>query len=280
MEGKLLELDGRRLVISPHKNDSCDFFKSSFNKILNYLTTNKSIEYYNISIEHPDTNKHMDITFFIAKGSRVDNTQRSINKILDKFEEEHVNTKTHETKTTTKGFRQWQVIKKEIRDIKKAIGYGMKEDPVENWNNFPAEFLIECKEYYFANTEKKKEEEFPVIAPRAGDLLSCLLSYKHKHSNVPIEMLYKHMVEYGNYSFLNLSDKVQKKALIELKIRLQKNLHEYEKRDFNYLNGLETNLTGMSGYETIYSIRTILENETLSKQPEKQLMELKKFLSI
>ena len=87
------------------------------------------------------------------------------------------------------------------------------------------------------------------------------------------------MIEFGNYSFLAVSDKVQKKALIELKIRNKKTLHSQEKRNFEYLNGLESNPEGLTYWETLSSIRNRLEKDQL-KTPEQTLMSLWTFLGV
>ena len=64
------------------------------------------------------------------------------------------------------------------------------------------------------------KSKFIVITPDENNLLEHLLKYKENNQDVEIKDLYFHMVKYGNYSFLCVNEEHHKKALIELRIRL------------------------------------------------------------
>ena len=103
MESKLIEMEGRQhLVISPHPNDAGDFFDNQLSKLIS-LFQRKTCSYYNISVEHPDTNKHLDIVYFVQK--KPENFNRSIKKLLYQFLDIHENTEE-------KRFINWTPIKK------------------------------------------------------------------------------------------------------------------------------------------------------------------------
>jgi hypothetical protein len=272
MESKLLEMEGRQhLIISPHPNDTEDFFDNHLSKLIS-LFQRKTCSFYNISVEHPDTNKHLDIVYFT--NNRPENFNRPIKKLIENFLDTHEN-------TIESRFTQWKPIKKTLEDIKYVIGYNYKEEG-QKYGNIDKEFQEECKIYYEENIKEKyvKKQIFQVYAVTSKTLLTNLLEYKHKHPEIAIEHLYHHMVEYGNYSFLAVSEKVQKKALIELKIRLKKTLKDHEKQNFEFMNGLENHLSGLDGYEFKHSIYNIMTSEDLKNNPEKQLSYLRKFLQI
>lgn len=236
MESELIELKGNALVISPHPNDTGDF-KARLPQLIS-LFQRKACKYYSISVEHPDTNWHLDIVYFINNERK--NFDRGIKKLLDDFESSHENTKTIKTsKGSDRGFQSFQNIKNSIDDIKYRVGYNVKEDPDEYWRNIPDEFLDVCIRHYMLKSPEKKALNFPVIAPKASSLLEHMLQYKHNNPGVAYEELWLHMVKYGNYSFLNISEKVHKKALLELKLR----------------NGLEYNVTEEDDYQTLYGVK-------------------------
>lgn len=239
MESELLELKGNALVISPHPNDAGDF-KARLPQLIS-LFQRKACRYYSISVEHPDTNWHLDIVYFIDNERK--NFDRSIKKLLDDFETSHENTKTIKTsRGSDRGFQSFQNIKNSVDDIKYRVGYNVKEEPDEYWRNIPEEFLDVCIRHYMLKMPEKKALNFPVIAPKASSLLEHVLQYKHSHPELEYHELYRHMIVYGNYSFGTVSEKVQKKILIECKLRNQVKLYQCEEHCFQYMNGLDNNM--------------------------------------
>lgn len=232
MESNLMSLKGNALVIAPHPNDAGDF-KARLPQIIS-LFQRKNCRYYSISVEHPDSNWHLDIVYFIDNERK--NFDRSIKKLLDDFETNHENTKTIKTsRGSDRGFQSFQNIKNSSDDIKYRIGYNVKEEPEEYWRNIPEEFLDVCLRHYQLKMPEKKALNFPVIAPKSSSLLEHMLQYKHSNPEVSYDDLWYHMIKYGNYSFLNISDKVHKKAIIELKIRLGCSLNVEEEDAFDNL---------------------------------------------
>ena len=239
MESELIELKGNALVISPHRNDVCDF-KARLPQLISFFQK-QTCKYYNISVEHPDTNWHLDIVYFITAERK--NFDRNIKKLLTDFEKTHENSKTFKSsKGPDKGFQNFQNIKNSVNDILYRIGYNVKENPETSYGNIPEEFLERCKKHYHQESPVKTALNFPVVAPKASSLLEHLLQYKHSNPEVEYHDLYRHMIVNGHYSFLNVSDKVQKKALIELKLRNGVKLYQCEEHAFQYMNGLDNNM--------------------------------------
>jgi len=234
MESNLMSLKGNAVVLSPHPNDAQDF-KAMLPTIIS-LFQRKQCKYYSISVEHPDTNWHLDIVYFIDNERK--NFDRQLKKLCDDFEETHENTKTIKTsRGSDRGFQSYQNIKNSFDDIKYRVGYNVKEDPDEYWRNIPDEFLDVCLRHYMLKSPEKKALNFPVIAPKNSSLLEHLLQYKHSHPEIAYDDLWYHMIKHGNYSFLNISDKVHKKALLELKIR----------------NGLDLSVVDEDNFDTLYA---------------------------
>lgn len=227
---KFENLNYGHLVLCPSTMD-LNKWEEHIPTIINWIQSKKTI-YYSISIEHEDTNRHMDIIIF---------SKSDINKNLLNNKGKQINLRGIEEQYVTNNLPNTQFIRKDQKacywnyhnytkdgkytdPCKYLIGYNFKEKPKRNWNNLQlsTKDIADALIYYEENkTEKYKQiEDITVLNTKNAtwQLLKYIEENKEKYKEDISELQVDTMKD--RYCWIGLSRSVISKLFLQLKVML------------------------------------------------------------
>lgn len=211
----LKHLDAYHIVLTPHPQD-LQLFEENLSKIVHLI---QRANYYSITIEHEETNRHLDAVIFIPENKRFNNFINPLYELLHKVFD---NSNT-QFERLIGGSKRTKKIKKE--DIIYVLGYNLKEvvllDGVlvdcRNWNNLETEKIKEAKEFYEKEKTFRKTSENQIISLNRNNVLFHLIQYFKKNPETKFEDLQIKMISDG-YSFVGLTKPSLRRSYLEFLI--------------------------------------------------------------
>lgn len=209
----LIKFNPFKLVLTPSTND-LNKFEDNLPRIIQSLKS--SSVYYTLSVEHEDSNRHLDCVLFCTQ-NRWDNISRKCYKILHEVFD---NTNTN-WEILIGGSASKNKIIKDSHNIKKRLGYNIKECPERHYSNIDADFHQECLQYYLKNKEDPvKKNRRDIFHLNKNNMLCEILNFMELNPEIKETEIQVEMIKKG-YSFLGLSNAIRRDAIVEANIMLQ-----------------------------------------------------------
>lgn len=219
----LKHLEAYSIVLTPHIQD-LELFEKIIAKLINLLQRSN---FYSITIEHEETNRHLDAIIFLPESKRFNNFMQPIYELLhNTFDNsntifERLIGGSHKSK------------KVQQTDIMYRLGYNLKEIPTEtlsgqtqyknetftdsiprHWTNISLEKQLEAKEFYEAEKKFIKKTTNQIISINSRNATFHLKKY-YEENEVKTNDLQVRMIADG-YSFVGLTKPALRRAYLEL----------------------------------------------------------------
>lgn len=221
----LKHLEAYSVVLTPHIQD-LELFEKIIAKLIHLLQRSN---YYSITIEHEETNRHLDAIIFLEEKKRFNNFMQPIYQLLhETFDNsntifERLIGGTHKNK------------KVQQTDIMYRLGYNLKEIPTQlllgetylpqgeqhksdsiprHWSNICIEKQLEAKEFYEKDSKFKKKTSNQIISLNPRNITFHLKKY-YEENNCETSNLQVRMISDG-YSFVGLTKPALRRAYLEM----------------------------------------------------------------
>lgn len=252
----------KHIILAPAFPQNTTEFKSVWvDEFTNWLRNNSV--FYSIYLEHPETNAHLDINIWIAKGKRWDNFSRGLKAIVKKFIDSN-------PASQYQNFYRVSKMPPTEEDTLYLVGYNCKEN--RGIHNLPEEFRKAGIEYYEENMKTKRTREFMNTNPlTTKNIVAYLLEQSQDKNQTKPSKLVREMIKSG-FSFVSISKQQMRKAILEFKLRISKDgeLDKEEEAEIDLSYGLQQEFSDYFVLQQSY----VRIKETISKyghDPEKCL---------
>ncbi len=180
--------------------------------------------YCSVFLENTESNAHLDICLWMEK--RFDNPERSLKNLNAKFCAQNIATQPN---------LFYRKMPCNEDDILYVTGYNHKDNRCV-YSNLPGEFVSRAKEYYAENEKLKRVRKFQNTNPLNVKNIVCYLLERSEDLSVKCPMTLTNRMLHEGFSFVALSKKNMRKAVLEFKFR-KKIITQFETEEMNMENG-------------------------------------------
>lgn len=213
-----------------YPSNTQDFKDVWVSKYLDWIRNNT--KYYSFYLEHPNTNAHVHALVWWPKETRWDNWCRGLCKINKNFVDMHPATKE---KGLGKYFLGSHEVPEKRDDVLKLIGYNVKEE--RGCHNLPPDLVQEGVEYYDSIKGTERMSRLLNINPLNVKNVVCYLVEQCNATAITDPSLLLRKMRENSFSFVALSQKVMRKAILELKEKIG-TIKKWESEEMDISNGV------------------------------------------